>query len=266
MFLILLAITSCDKTTAKTDDKDTASTEQITEPPCDHNYKSKTTISATCVSDGEKMFTCSKCNDSYTETIAATGKHSYNNKVTTPATYIKSGVKTYTCKTCTKSYTEQIPATGPQTYSKLKNHIVSKGTYSSKTKSYELELGYEYISGSSSEKYTRLAIYYCDEDVISLMFEVSDLAVATIMISEINDSYIWMYFDTNDHYIHGKVNTETFNKNTTLSYTDHNISDYSTRSTFLDLSAWMIDSLCSFMDNDFKSLGITAKDLGFLNY
>lgn len=36
-----------------------------------HNYVSKITTEATCTKDGTKTFTCSMCNDSYTESIAA---------------------------------------------------------------------------------------------------------------------------------------------------------------------------------------------------
>ena len=43
---------------------------------CDHTYDESITTEATCTTAGEKSFTCSKCGDSYTETIAATG-HSY---------------------------------------------------------------------------------------------------------------------------------------------------------------------------------------------
>jgi uncharacterized repeat protein (TIGR02543 family) len=38
-----------------------------------HSYTSKVTTAATCTKAGVKTFTCSKCNHSYTEAIAATG-------------------------------------------------------------------------------------------------------------------------------------------------------------------------------------------------
>ena len=47
---------------------------------CSHSYTSKITTAATCTKAGVKTYTCSKCADSYTETIAALG-HSYANGV-----------------------------------------------------------------------------------------------------------------------------------------------------------------------------------------
>ena len=43
---------------------------------CSHSYTSKVTTAATCDKAGVKTYTCSKCGDSYTESIAALG-HSY---------------------------------------------------------------------------------------------------------------------------------------------------------------------------------------------
>ena len=125
---------------------------QTTVPATDHSYTSKVTTAATCTKAGVKTFTCSKCNHSYTEAIAATGHtevidkavaatcttagktegshcsvcnavikaqttvpatgHSYTSKVTTAATCTKAGVKTFTCSKCNHSYTEAIAATG----------------------------------------------------------------------------------------------------------------------------------------------------------
>ena len=47
------------------------------DPNCSHSYTSKVTTAATCTNAGVKTYTCSKCGNSYTESIAATG-HSYS--------------------------------------------------------------------------------------------------------------------------------------------------------------------------------------------
>lgn len=86
------------------------------EPGCIHEYTGKTTTDATCINDGVKTFTCSKCGDSYTEVVPATGKHNYKSEITTAATCTKDGVKTYTCSGCGDSYTETISATGKHSY------------------------------------------------------------------------------------------------------------------------------------------------------
>ena len=47
------------------------------EPSCSHSFTSKVTTAATCTTTGVKTFTCSKCGEKYTESIAATG-HKYS--------------------------------------------------------------------------------------------------------------------------------------------------------------------------------------------
>lgn len=104
---------------------------------CDHNYTSKVTKAATCTTSGTKTFTCSKCSDSYTETIAAMGHtwtaatctakktcstcgatsgsalgHSYTSTVTKAATCTTAGTEIHTCSRCSHSYVVTIPATG----------------------------------------------------------------------------------------------------------------------------------------------------------
>ena len=105
----------------------------------------KTTTAPTCVAEGVKTYTCSVCNGTKTETIAAIG-HSYGTwgkndsethkktcancgdiqtethkwdagKVTTEPTCTENGVKTYTCSVCKDTKTETILAGGKHTYS-----------------------------------------------------------------------------------------------------------------------------------------------------
>ncbi len=103
-----------------------------------HNYTSKVTKAATCTAAGVKTFTCSKCSNSYTESIPATGHtwtaatcttaktcsvckatdgaalgHSYTAKVTKAATCTAAGIKTFICENdANHTYTENIPALG----------------------------------------------------------------------------------------------------------------------------------------------------------
>ena len=50
---------------------------------CSHNYTSKVTTAATCEKTGVKTYTCSKCSNTYTETIAALGHNYANGSCTT---------------------------------------------------------------------------------------------------------------------------------------------------------------------------------------
>lgn len=85
---------------------------------CSHTYTSKITKSATCTAAGVKTFTCSKCGDSYTQTIAALG-HDYKDSITKAATCTEKGVKTFKCSRCTSSYTQDIAVLGHDYISKV---------------------------------------------------------------------------------------------------------------------------------------------------
>ena len=115
---------------------------------CEHQYEEKITTEASCSAIGIKTFTCTKCNDSYTEEIpmiehsfgtatvtkeptcteegeksvtckaCGTSKvtdtvskksHAYVSEITTESTCAVAGVKTYTCSVCNDSYTEPLP-------------------------------------------------------------------------------------------------------------------------------------------------------------
>ena len=65
---------------------------------CTHKYTSKVTIAATCISTGVKTYTCSKCGDVYTETIAATG-HNYVD-IVVPPTCENNGYTKHQCSFC----------------------------------------------------------------------------------------------------------------------------------------------------------------------
>ena len=81
---------------------------------CSHSYTSKVTTAATCTAAGVKTFTCSKCGDSYTESIAATG-HSYKSVVTAP-TCTAAGYTTHTCSACGHSYIDKATAATGHSY------------------------------------------------------------------------------------------------------------------------------------------------------
>ena len=69
----------------------------------EHTYTSKITKAATCTATGVRTYTCSKCGDSYTETIAKTG-HNYS-EVIVGSTFTQEGYSIYTCDDCGDTYT-----------------------------------------------------------------------------------------------------------------------------------------------------------------
>ena len=87
-----------------------------------HDYKATVTKQPTTTEEGIRTYTCTRCNSSYTESIAKLPEekhnHSYTGSITKEATCTEVGVRTYTCS-CGDSYTESIPATGHSYVSKV---------------------------------------------------------------------------------------------------------------------------------------------------
>lgn len=79
---------------------------------CSHAYTSEITSAATCNNDGQKTYTCSKCGDSYTETIPATGAHSYGAwKTVTEPGCVTEGLQRQACA-CGATQTRETSALG----------------------------------------------------------------------------------------------------------------------------------------------------------
>ena len=72
-----------------------------------HSYVSTVTKEPTCTEPGARLCKCT-CGSSYTETIPALG-HDYVGRVTKSATETRDGSKTFTCSRCNDTYTEVIP-------------------------------------------------------------------------------------------------------------------------------------------------------------
>ena len=87
-----------------------------------HDYKATVTKQPTTTEEGVRTYTCTRCNSSYTESIAKLPEkkhtHNYTGSITKEATCTEAGVRTYTCS-CGDSYTESIPATGHSYVSKV---------------------------------------------------------------------------------------------------------------------------------------------------
>ena len=75
-----------------------------------HNYGSgKVTAEPTCGREGTKTFTCTRCGETRTEAIAATGNHTYVTS-TLAATCTEGGCTVHTCSVCGDSYQDNTTA------------------------------------------------------------------------------------------------------------------------------------------------------------
>ena len=152
-------------------------------------------------------------------------------------------------------------------YSKMVDYICQYGTYSSSSNCYVLTLGTTY-SSDYSDKYTRRAYYYLDSGNITLDYVINngEYWAYFIIDNNVDGSYRWYYFDDNDYEMNGTLYASTFDSNTLLGYSYNNIYSSSLRSSVRELASVMVSNLCSRIDYDFSSIGVTAEDLGFYYY
>ena len=93
-------------------------TETMPVIPHVHSYKDVVTA-PTCTAKGYTTHTCA-CGDSYVDTYVDALGHAWDNgKVTKPATETEDGVKTFACTRCGETKTETIPATGVMDVTKM---------------------------------------------------------------------------------------------------------------------------------------------------
>ena len=79
---------------------------------CEHDYQEEITTEATCAAVGTKTFTCSLCEDSYTEEIPMV-EHNYEFTTTKAATCTEDGEQKAICTGCgIEGDTETLAATG----------------------------------------------------------------------------------------------------------------------------------------------------------
>lgn len=87
------------------------------ETKCEHQYQSAVTAEASCSNVGTTTFTCTLCNDTYTEEIPAL-EHTYTKEDTKEPTCVEKGVTTYTCSVCGNKKNEDI-ATVEHTFGEI---------------------------------------------------------------------------------------------------------------------------------------------------
>ena len=82
---------------------------------CKHTYEAAITTKPTCTDKGVKTYTCSKCGDSYTESVPSTG-HNYDKSEVTAPTCTDKGYTTHTCSACGDFYQDTLVAATGHSY------------------------------------------------------------------------------------------------------------------------------------------------------
>ncbi|MBQ7962811.1 MAG: hypothetical protein IJ289_09455, partial [Clostridia bacterium] len=75
-------------------------------PATGHNYSSEITSESTCIVAGIRTYTCSACNDSYTEELELSDEHTWGEpEIVQEATCTEDGYKAKICSECGELYT-----------------------------------------------------------------------------------------------------------------------------------------------------------------
>lgn len=81
-----------------------------TEVTCEHTYTYEALVAPTCLSEGQRRYTCSLCGNTFDISVPAVG-HTFTYEVETPATCISPGERKGTCSVCGTEVYEEIPQT-----------------------------------------------------------------------------------------------------------------------------------------------------------
>ena len=148
----------------------------------------------------------------------------------------------------------------------MMNYIIANGTYDYDDAEYELLLGYTYSSDYST-KYSRYANYHTDDGRISIDLFIDATHLASFYLTEeLTGRYDWVYVDENDYYMTGTIIASTYDTNTLLGISNHNIYYSSLLTTTRKLASGMVSLICSYFTSDFSDIGVTASDIGFYCY
>ena len=190
---------------------------------CQHNYV-ENRVEATCTTNGSITYTCDKCADSYSETIAATG-HDYKESGRVEATCTTAGSITYTCNYCKDSYSNVIDATGHNYVDGVCTNCGEKDPdYNVEEPSNVLTLGNEVNTITSGNKYV-LALK-STSGVFAMGAgdnnSIDSLKISTNLGTEISSELVWTVNEANGKYtISTEIDGKTYYVARTKSFTGY---------------------------------------------
>lgn len=146
-------------------------------------------------------------------------------------------------------------------FGRLTDYVVAEGTYDDG--SYSLDLG-EYAAAywwanyePGSEEFWLFYAYEVDGD---------GFCVSLILNSDMDGKYEWIYVDEFDNSMIGTVTAASFGDSSTLSYYDSTMAGGADKADVQDMASALMVLLCLELDDSFAEIGVTAEDLGFVNF
>ena len=156
-------------------------------------------------------------------------------------------------------------------FTRMKNYIVENGSYAESMNAYKVIL-YSKNSSDGKYKYTTIAYYFLDTNIISLDFRYGNNTTNAYyyiyfeITPSLGGEYNWYYFDSYDCQMRGVIHASTYTSNHVLGYNYTNASSTSELNSTRNLASSMMDYLLSSIDYDWAYIGVTAEDLGFYYY
>ena len=156
------------------------------------------------------------------------------------------------------------------TFTKIKNYIVSNGTYDNENNKYKVVL---HLSEGENYSFEYRAWYSVTDN--ELLFDVFYYSysyygsgyLTTLVIDKLDGIYKWDYVDDQSHFISGDINAATFTKNTILDVTYYNgINSSSVLATSKEFASSSIPLILYIIDIRLQSIGVSARTLGFVNF
>jgi len=97
-------------------------------PRLEHSYELTEVKEATCSTAGSLTYVCSACGDTYSTTIPATREHQYEPFTVRENSCTMTGIVTHTCSVCGDSYTESVPMKAHDYVSSIEKEATCKAT------------------------------------------------------------------------------------------------------------------------------------------
>lgn len=146
-------------------------------------------------------------------------------------------------------------------YETLKNYAIQHGSYYDGT--YNAQLSSE---SNASSAYIFALSYSVEEDALALLLVYQDNSLNQIAFSFVftHDMVVWVYVEGSNQ-MAGQVVPSTFYPSTTLQYMKTTFSS-SYRATAQKTASGLASLLCTYMDELLYDTGVTAADLGFVNF
>ena len=165
----------------------------------------------------------------------------------------------------------ETPLTFSQFYEKesdvlslMKSYLMSEGSYDASMNGYAL-ITETLPSVDGISLLARIVAYDVTNDQIYFYEFIDENHFVGVVMDEADGVYEWIYYGEDGSYMMGTLYGDTFAAGSVLTYHSTNLSS-SLRASAQELSSLLVEDICRSIETDFSDIGITAEDLGLVNF